>query len=279
MTSSPPAQAHTQLPAFIELVREQARRSKRERKRKKNGKKKKKKEHDGLSVAAVPSGALRGPRPAPGAPSPAAASPATAAAPVPPRSSRPEPPLHPGEQAPESGRRLPEGAPPRPAAGGVPGRCRAPLPAAAAAAAPTAPGRRRAPGRGRAADPGARSRARRAGCFLSALTSLSLGDPRLNLHRAAETDRCRGSFLRGRAEIQAGPFEVNRGTARCGGAVAALPGGAPGLPQHGGPPAPSGPRHRPGFCRLRSPARRSRAGAGAQQLAEPHGHRPGSPRG
>lgn len=46
------------------------------------------------------------------------------------------------------------------------------------------------PRRGRAADPGETSRARRAGCFLSALTSLSLGDPRLNLHREAQTACC-----------------------------------------------------------------------------------------
>lgn len=54
---------------------------------------------------------------------------------------------------------------------------------------------------------------------------------------------------------------------------------APGLPQHGGPPAPSGPRHRPGCCRLRSPARRSRPGEGARQLAERTGTGRGAPGG
>lgn len=58
---------------------------------------------------------------------------------------------------------------------------------------------------------------------------------------------------------------------------------APGLPQHGGPPAPSGPEHRPGFPRLRSLAvpaqRQQRAGEGAPQLAERIGAGRGAPPG
>lgn len=121
--------------------------------------------------------------------------------------------------------------------------------------------------RGRAADPGERSWARRVWCFLSGLTSFSLGDLRLNLHQEAKTDCCRRLLRPWPAEIQAVPFEVNQGTAEapppirrhsCGSAQ-----GVSGLPQHGGPSASAAPRSRPGVSRVRPLPRRSQPTAAA----------------
>lgn len=168
----------------------------------------------------------------------------------------------------------------RAAAGGVPSPAERLFPAAAA---PT--GMPESLRRGWAVDPGERSWARRVWCFLSALTSFSLGDPRLNLHREAETECCRRLFPPRPAEIQAVPFEVSQGTAEapppvlrhsCGHAQ-----GVSRLPQHGAPSAPAAPRSRPGVSRVRPLPRRSQptaAAGGRRSSAERIGagrYRPG----
>lgn len=130
--------------------------------------------------------------------------------------------------------------------------CRAPLPG------------RGSPGEPRArAGSGGRSGAQRAGCSLSALTSLSVGDPRLNLHREAETERCPPLL----------PLRPGRNTSRAfrgepgdGGATsvdAALPGEPQCAPGVGQSP-------QPGYQRV--PTGDDRAGDGApRRLGAPRG--------
>lgn len=91
--------------------------------------------------------------------------------------------------------------------------CRAPLPG------------RSSPGEPQArAGSGDRSRAQRAGCSLSALTSLSVGDPRLNLHREAETERCPPLLLPRPGRNTSRAFRGEPGDGGATSADAALPG-------------------------------------------------------
>lgn len=188
----------------------------------------------------LPRTAASAPRPS-GSPSGCRLPAALPDAPAPSRSSRPQrsrcsfPESNPWCPSSGSGRELLRAAAaPTGAAPGVPGRCRAHLPGRGCPDGPQTPA---SPGRRRAANPGERSREGRAGYFLSALTSLSLGDPRLNLHRKAETNCCPRLLPPRPAEIQAGPFEVNQRTAEAPPPMrrdsCALPGEPPGSPGTG----------------------------------------------